>query len=541
MSLKIKKVLSLFSLTATTFVLSARVDSYITPFNICIGVIIASCIWGYLIFFSKSYILYEIEKDNKIAITVLSVIGTIIWLWNDINFFLMMNDKYIQIVFVDKLGMSRVCGVRTAALILFLSSFYGTFLILCKMVSVCLSGVRYFVKTSDKIEIYYLITWTLVCGFFLMIVYTCSTAFYSGGIYNIIYTFDSNTIYNANSFMLIGQSENDIRQSLFAFFSLPISLPAYFLSIILPFKFSYAFFLQLFQDILIGSGIVLISRMLKLESRRKIAGFFFFSTMCETLLFTLLIEQYAILVFWLIVSVYCIANKIGDRELCAIAAVGTAPTSSIVLIWEYKNKGSFRAFFMYAIGSFFKFIIFLICLGQLGLVLNFFKNINSLMSYAGEINFLDKLKQYLYFVRSCFLGPASSITIWDAWDGGAVFRMNVVEGYNRVGILILVIILLSWLFLNKDIFINICFTWVGFSVLLMVGLGYCAASNDMFLFVHYFGWAMGSLLLIGISKLFKNDRDFEIIVYGISILMFIYNCSYFKMLIEFATIYYPLL
>lgn len=60
------------------------------------------------------------------------------------------------------------------------------------------------------------------------------------------------------------------------------------------------------------------------------------------------------------------------------------------------------------------------------------------MSYTGGVGYLDRLKQYIYFVRSCFIGPASTITTWDAWSEGPVLRMNVVEGYSKVGIFIFV-------------------------------------------------------------------------------------------------------
>ena len=543
MSVNIKKAGSWLSLTVMTFVLSVRTDSYITPFNMIAGVAIASCIWGWLVFSDKICVSYKVENRKTTIIAIISIIGTIIWLWNDIEFFLLKYNNYIQAVFIDRFGgVNRISCVRVIACILFALSFYGAFLMINQMVSVCVSGIRYFAETSDKIEMFYLILWTLFCGGFLIVVYTGSIAFYSGGVYNILYTYDSSIVYNDNVFMLIGPFENDIRQSLFGFFSLPISLPANFLSIVFPFKYSYAYFLQLFQDILIGAGIVLISRMLKFDGNRKIAGIVFFSVMCETVLFSLLIEQYVILVFWLIVSIYCIVNKIGDRELCAVAAVGTSPTNSLMLIWEYKNRESFKSFFMYAIRSFFKYIGFLICLGQLGLVLNFYNNIMFLMGdAAGGIGYLDRLKQYIYFVRSCFIGPASTITTWDAWSEGPVIRMNVVGGYSKVGILILIIIIISWLASNKDIFANICFSWIIFSFLFMVGIGYCAASNDMFLFVHLFGWAMGAFLLIGISKLLKGDKAFVIVVFSLSVIMLIYNVDYFKMLIEFAVTYYPLL
>lgn len=540
MAVNFKKVGTWLSLTAMTFVLSVRADSYITPFNMIAGVAIASCIWGWLVFSNKICISRRIENRKTTIIVALSVMGTAIWLWNDINFFLVKYNSYIQALFIDGFGINRIFCMRIIAFILFVLSFYGTFLIINQMILVSVLGIRYFVDTGDKIEKFYLIFWTLFCGIFLIVVYTGSTVFYSGGLYNILYTYDSNTIYNNNVFMLIGQRENDIRQSLFAFFSLPVSLPANFLSIIFPFKYSYAYFLQLFQDFLIGVGIVLVIRMLKLDGKRKIAGTVFFSVMCETLLFALLIEQYVILVFWLIVSIYCIVNKIGDRELCAVAAVGTAPTNSLMLIWECKNRESFKSFFMYAIRSFFKYIGFLICLGQLGLMLNFYNNILLLVGSAGGGGYLDRLKQYIYFVRSCFIGPASMITTWDAWSGGPVLRMNTVEGYSKVGILVLIIIMASWLISNKDIFVNICFSWIICSFLLMVCIGYCAGSNDMFLFVHYFGWAMGALLLIGISKLLKDDKAFAIVVYSLSAIMFIYNGNYFKILMEFAMTYYPL-
>ena len=148
----------------------------------------------------------------------------------------------------------------------------------------------------------YLLVWILVSMLLLVWVYRKSTAFYAGGLHNILYTFDSSVLYKRNVYMLIGQTENDIRQSLFAIASLPISIPARMLSRIMPFEYSYAFFLQLLQDVLLGIGNIIIVKMMKVSSNRKPAVLMFLSVMCETVLFSLLMEQYIILVFCLIIT-----------------------------------------------------------------------------------------------------------------------------------------------------------------------------------------------------------------------------------------------
>jgi len=527
---KSSKIWLWISLTVLTFILSVRVDSRISLVSLTIGVGLAACIWGWMIFHKK----YAFSVGEKDIFTVMALIGSIIWLRCDLEFFL-SKSLVFNIIHID-----RILYVRIMALILFVVAFYGAFVLINSLVRTVADGIRYFIKTSDKIEIVYLILWSVLCAVVVFAVYSSTVVFYSPGKYNLLYTFDSNSIYNANSFMLIGQKENDIRQSLFGFFALPVSIPSYFLSIIFPFQYAYAYFVQVLQDVLIGVGFILIVRLIGLKKGRKIVALCSFSVMSSTWIFSLLIEQYIILVFWLIVSVYCISNKIGNREFCAVAAVGTAPTNALALIWEIKNQKSLKDFVVYGVRSFAKYIMVMICLGQTGLVLSSYNNVASLMNYSGNIDLVNRLKQYLFFVRSCFIGPASTVTEWDAWEGGPVLRMNEVLGYSRVGIILLILIFACWLISNKGVYSNICLTWVVFSLVLMVGMGYCAATNDMFLFSYYFGWSFASLLLIGMDKIIKKKYVFESIVLTGILVMLIYNIPYLIRVLDFAITYYPL-
>ena len=339
------------------------------------GVILASVIWGWLVFSTNVFDSFISKCERKNVLLIISIIAALIWLWNCICFFLGRYENALRTLLNSRIELCGIGSFRIIASFLFALSFYGTLFVLYSLTEKCFSAISYLLYTSDKIERVYFTGWTILCGIVLIILYSWSTVYYSGGYINILYTFDSDSLFNRNTFMLIGQSENDIRQSLFAFFSLPVSLPAAFLSLLLPFKFSYAFFLQFLQDMLISIGIVLVVRLLKLEGRRKIAAIFMLSAMCSTVFFALIIEQYIILVFWMITGVYCISYEIGDRELCAVSIAGTAPASCLILLWEYKNSSSLKEFLVFSIRSFLKFICSLICLGQLGLIVNFSNNI----------------------------------------------------------------------------------------------------------------------------------------------------------------------
>lgn len=519
------------SLIVLTLVLSARVDTYNNTALTLIGVCVAACVWGYLLDFKSDWFETCLDGRKKTIISVISAIETIIWLRYAVKFFL-IRDKWLLNSVVDIITENRVeYDSRVIGIILFVSAFYGAFLIVRIMVVLCYKGIVYFGKKADKVEKVYIMSYFVIFGGLMAWIYVHSTAFYSGGIYNILYTFDSNTLYNADSFILIGADENDIRQSLFAVFSLPISLPARFFSLLLPFRYSYALFLQLLQIVLLGIGNVLITRMMCVSKKRKIAVLLFISVMCESILFSLLLEQYIILVFVLIVTTYCIVNKKGNREVAAVGLVGTAPTSFVMLFWELKNRDSIIDFVKYGISSFIFFVGALICFGQFGLLMHFYDNTVELMRYAEHVGLVNKMRQFLYFVRSCFIGPSSYSTTWQELP---VIRMSEITGTSIVGVLLVIAVFIAIFINRKDVFAKMCLTWVLFSVVLLVIIGFNAATNDYFLFVHYFGWAFASLLLMGLSKIVKRDAAFNALIYALSGIMVVYNSIYFAKLINFA-------
>ncbi len=530
MSKYIKVSLKLLSLTMLTIILSARDDEYNSFTLIIVGALIAICIWGIALRCISDW------KETVLArrrgeVFFISAIAAAIWLWNAIMFFLNINNDAIEKCWKVIVGYEKIYDRRIVFFFLFLVAFYGAFVITRGIVCLCYRLIVYFVNICDRIDKVYFLVWILASMLLLVLVYRKSTAFYAGGLHNILYTFDSSVLYKRNVYMLIGQTENDIRQSLFAVASLPISIPARMLSRIMPFEYSYAFFLQLLQDVLLGIGNIIIVKMMKVSSNRKPAVLMFLSVMCETVLFSLLMEQYIILVFCLIITVYCIINRVGNREVCAVASVGTAPTNFLLLFWEAKNRASFVDFLLYGIKSFLIYVGVLTCFGQFGLVVHFYDNIMVLMPYAKHVGLGERIRQYLYFIRSCFLGPASYTEIWNDLS---VVRMSKVVGYSWIGIAVAVLVLLAIYINRRDLYGKICASWFLFSIVLLVVIGFNSSTNDYFLFVHYFGWAFASLLLMGLSKTVKRDAAFNALMYALSGIMVVYNSIYFAKLINFA-------
>lgn len=522
------KIYAIVSLTVLTFVLSARIGSSITIRRMFVGVILAFCIWAYLVILEG----FLDELFCNCELKMISFVLAIIWLRNNIHFFI-CNSELSQYINID----SKKTKLLIAGLLI--CSLYGAYILMYKLFNTISFCMKIFLDKSSHIERKYCIIWIFICIVGISLVYMSTNAFYNPGNYNILYTFDSEGIYSGNSYMIVGGQENDIRQSLFGFFSLPISLPAAFFAMLLPFKYSYAVFVQILQAILIGVGIILISRMMDISEKRKVGILVFLSSICSTILFVFVMEQYIILVFYLIVTIYCIVNKTGDRELCAIAAVGTAPTNALVLFWELRNRESFKSFFEFGFKAFVKYLAFLICLGQTGFILSIYDNIKFLTGYSGNsVAIANRIQQFIFFVRSCFLWPASSFSFSDSWTKGPFLKMDVVSQYSIVGIILLIIAVCGVIFFSNNLFYKICVTWIVFSFVLLVVMGYCAATNDMLLFAHYFGWAYAVLIINVYNKLIVNDNIFNILIMGVSLFLVLFNLGRLNVIMPVLIKYY---
>lgn len=196
-----------------------------------------------------------------------------------------------------------------------------------------LPKIKEFLMNLDKIEKKYLI----IMGSVGIIVssYMClfTTAFINpNGRYDVIYTADQGILMSNDVYMNFSHSENDIRQPLFGVFAYPFGLLAHFFSDLLffvPNELGYGVLIVSIQFLLTTISTIMLGRLLKLNDSYKKYFYALFSVSFPYLLFNLILEQYAIALFYLILTIYIFFNYDGVNY-SYVVSTGTLLTSGIL-------------------------------------------------------------------------------------------------------------------------------------------------------------------------------------------------------------------
>lgn len=342
-------------------------------------------------------------------------------------------------------------------------------------------------------------------------------------VYDVIYTSDSGAIAKDDAFFNVSYIENDIRQPLFGVFSLPFSIVSKMLAEILffvPENYEYAVSMTFIQYILIGVSTILISRMLKLKEKEKKYLYLLFSVSFSYILFSIVLEQYVIGLFYLILTCYCFYEKKIKPNYLYVGAVGTMLTSGIVfpLISEIKN------FKKYVIDAFKCLGVFLSVLTiggqfpQLFLMLNNFNSLTS--SFAKKVGFVDKFYQFINFVKGIIIAPKGKIM--EVLNHPS-YQLVEVKNIMIVGVVILLIVILGYILNKKNKFANFCILWVIFSAVLLLLIGWGTAENGLILYSLYFAFAYLSLFFLFFRSIIKNDKIFGIFIILMSLIILMCN------------------
>ena len=384
-----------------------------------------------------------------------------------------------------------------------------------------------------------------IFGFaFLALLYNKTDAFYYPHynhdkliIYNVIYTSDSGALIQNDAFMNIGMAENDIRQPLFGLFAFPFALIVNFVSTffsIIP--NSYYILFGTLQMLLIALSFIFIEKMLNLSGKNKILFLILALFSYSSLLFSFVIEQYAIAFFYLILTIYCGYKSMYKINYTYIGAVGTLLTSGILFpfISKFKNLKNW----FYNVGKcFVVFILMMIITGQILLVFDLKDRINSLMTYSGvNLTFIDKLQQFLYFVRSCFITPNEQIV---SIDGSLRYYLIDIKFFSIIGSLILFICVISFIINRKNRMALISFLWIIFSFIILCLFGWGTQENGLILYSLYFGWAYIVLVYLFIDKIIKNLKLKYFVIIIFCLMLIIINFNGFYNMIKFCIEYYP--
>lgn len=357
--------------------------------------------------------------------------------------------------------------------------------------------------------------------------------------YDVIYTSDSGTLTYGDAFLNVSYVENDIRQPLFGIFSLPFSIVGKIIAEILffiPKNYEYASAMTFIQFILLSISTILISRMLKLKESEKKYFYLLVSISFPYMLFSIVLEQYVIGLFYLILTCYYFyENKIRPNYFY-VGAVGTMLTSGIVfpLISEIKNL---KKYIIDTVKCFFAFLSVLIVSGQFPQIFLISDNFRSLTSaFAKKSGFIDKIYQFINFVKGIIMAPKGG-KIVEIFNHPS-YQLTDVKNVAIIGVIVLLIVILGYILNRKNKFANFCMLWVIFSSIILLFIGWGTAENGLILYSLYFAFAYLSLFYLFFRRVIKNDRIFEIFMIFLCLVIFACNIKELINIFSFAIKYY---
>lgn len=356
--------------------------------------------------------------------------------------------------------------------------------------------------------------------------------------YDVIYTSDSGALVKHDAFFNVGYYENDIRQPLFGIFSLPFSIPARIIAQSLSFlsyDYVYCVIMTVVQVCLLSVTIILLCRLLKLKDENKKYLYLLFHCSFPYILFGLVLEQYVIGLFYLILAIYFYSINSNKINYIYIGATGTLITSGIIfpLIIKFKN---IKQWLLSGIKCFLLFCSILIIGGQFPQVLMFRDKLDLLMNgYTGKVDFLSKLFQFTHFVREIFIANSGKIEyLTDHYS----YQLSQYTSVSILGILLIVMCFISYLLNKKNKMAIISILWLTFSAVILLIVGWGTAENGLILYSLYFSWAYMILYYLLLKKIFTKHNWFKFVVAISCIIMLYFNINEFIEIFKFAVKYY---
>ena len=256
----------------------------------------------------------------------------------------------------------------------------------------------------------------LIAAFvYMTVIYSQSYAFYDPEteLRDLIYTSDTRLIARPNAYLSIANSENDLRQPLFALFSAPFIALPYSLSVPCRLFAPYAsfYFMNYAQIALLELSIILLALLISENPIERIVFSLVLTVSFPYLLFSLVMEQYVIATFYLILFIYSPCKKQNDA-IFLFGAIGTLTTSTILtpLMIKFSTIKEIKQWIkrLFALGFAFVFIMVLFCRGDT--LVRIFTEIKAYAGFTGKsIAFDERFMQYFSFVSACFFAPISEV------------------------------------------------------------------------------------------------------------------------------------
>lgn len=400
--------------------------------------------------------------------------------------------------------------------------------------------------SASKCEILTCLGLTVILTMGCSVIFLSSDAFYGTDfLSDLIYTSDSPAHIKHNVFLSLTYYENDLRQPLFAIFSSPfMALPYLLCRLLNPSPGIQACILNAAQIVMLVFTNYLLAKMLKLSPRKTVCFMLLVCCTYAQLLSVLMIEQYIVAYFWLILCVFLIVEKHQPDSVVLWGAGNTLLTSMVLLplVSNTSPVKNFKKWFTDSLKYGFGFIGLMLLFGRFDLFYNLFAQVRMYSSFTGQtVTFSDKLLQFFEFIHNCILPPNAAIdTVTYAHTS---WQMEPVTAFNIFGIVILLLVVISFV-LNRDKRSGqLAAFWVGFSVVVLLGFGWGTKENGLILYSLYFSWAYFALLFQLVEKIeckLKIKFLLPVVTALAVIALLIINIPAIMEMVNFAITYYPL-
>ena len=448
----------------------------------------------------------------------------------------------VIVSFLTKANLTSLADIARAALpsvvcVLALFALYVWFALFSDW---ALRLVRRWSISASRAEIWYLLIGGVLAVVAIVLVYSRSNAFYGSETkFDVVYTTDSGSLVGGNAFFFVDAYENDIRQPLFAVFSMPFAVVAMLLSKLLFFvPNAYPIVLASVQAVLLLFGFTLFARVLGFTGVDRLLFLLLLYVSYPTLLFFVAVEQYVFAVFWVFVLLYSWHEREEHRELPFVAASGSLLTSGVLfpLLFEGKSlKERVRALVNGGLAFLAIFVVF----ARVPLLNRVLQNMKDVASFAGKtVPIGERAMQFFSFVSACFARPAAAVDLTTYTH--ASYQLLPVAGLQWAGVALFALVVVSAVLNWRKRSLRVCSLWVAFSALLLLVVGWGAAENGMVLYTLYFFWAYAALLYrLLLRVFFKNNALRYAVVAAVLCLLVAVNAVGMLDLIRFAIQYYP--
>lgn len=394
------------------------------------------------------------------------------------------------------------------------------------------------------------IEWVIYAVIFVLLLGTMifsfvnSEAFYGTMFFDIIYTSDSPMLIRKNAYLTLMHQENDLRQPLFAVFSAPFTGIPFLLSRVFGGSLCIrAILMHGVQIVMMLAANFMLAKTLKLNSLKRICFMVFTACTYTQLLFTLMLEQYIIAYFWLVLCLFMIVENHHSEYIAFCGAGGTLLTSMALLPFmsDKTPLKNFKEWFADIVNCVIGFIICLLAFCRFDVIFSSILRMFYLSGFTKKnIPFIEKIYQYTEFVKNCFAAPDAGVNT-TALDHSA-WSLDIVVGINLVGVFLLVLSIFSAIWNRDKKSSLLALYWIVFSFIMLVVLGWGAQENGLTLYSLYFGWAFIVLLFQLVEKIedkLKIKFLIPIITAFTVVALLAINIPAIMEMIDFAITYYP--